>query len=221
MAVDSQGRDLFDLGDGVGLICGNPRPVSYKFPPPSPPPSPPVVVRKEPPPEPGPTPLPPPKVEEPQHTCPTCQMTIDVHTKTKTIKFTAKASEGYLSGTWSIDGHEIGKGATLLVSHDRLLKLAGKGEHEIVFKAVDGQGHEVICKGSVALQQGKKGRFWLFRLPGLNCLYAWTVDIGNWKLVGTIEKLGCLALGYGIYSSLPGGAVANAKEWIPGRPAAQ
>ena len=144
-------------------------------------------------------------------------MVIELNPKSKIIRLTAKSTE-YLSGTWFIDGQEIGRGAVLLVSHDRLLKLAGKGQHEIVFKAVDGQGHEIVCKGTVELEK-KKGRFWLFKLPGLNCIYAWTVDIKNWSLAGALEKGACLAAGAGIYFGLPGGA--NVKYWVPGRPSFQ
>jgi len=174
--------------------------------PPAPPP-PPVARIPEPQPEPPAPPPPPVVVETPQHTCPTCEMAIELNPKARVVRLTAKASEGYLSGIWSIGGQEIGRGASLLVSHDRLLKLAGKGESEIEFTSRDSAGHLVVCKGSVVLQKTKKGRFWLFKIPVINCLYAWTVDIKNWSLQGAIEKGACAALGVGTWYTLTHGGV--------------
>lgn len=210
---------LFTQGGKVAADgrCGNE--IFEVFLPPQPEPSAPIpsVVRREPPPEPEPAPVLPPAAEAPKHTCPTCEMVIELNPKSKIIRLTSKVTNGYASGEWSIDGKPLGIGSSILVSHSRLLKLAGKGEHQIAFKTHDSEGHEVICVGTVKLD--KKGRFWLFYLPGLNCLYAWTVDIKNWSLPGTIEKVGCLAAGAGIYFGLPGGA--NVKYWVPGRPSFQ
>lgn len=198
--------------------CGNEIFEVFLPPQPAPPPPPPPAVRKEPPPEPERIPPPPPPAaEEPKHICPTCELVIELNPKSKIIRLTSKVTHGYASGEWSIDGEPLGIGSSILVSHSRLLKLAGKGEHQIAFKTHDSEGHEVICVGTVKLD--KKGRFWLFYLPGLNCLYAWTVDIKNWSLPGTIEKVGCLAAGAGIYLGLPG--EANVKYWVPGRPSFQ
>ena len=210
---------LFTQGGKVAADgrCGNEIFEIFLPPQPAPPPPPPPVVRKEPPPEPEPAPAPPtPAAEVPKHTCPTCEMVIELNPKSKIIRLTSKVTNGYASGEWSIDGKPLGIGSSILVSHSRLLKLAGKGEHQITFMTHDSEGHEVICVGTVKLD--KKGRFWLFYLPGLNCLYAWTVDIKNWSLPGTVEKVGCLAAGAGIYFALPGGGAANIKYWVPGRP---
>lgn len=216
----AMGRQIFRMPANTPLFtqegkvaadgrCGNEIFEVFLPPQPAPPMLPPPAVVRVPEPEPEPAPLPPPVVAEPPaHVCPTCEMTIDVHQKTKIIRLSHKASDGYLSGQWLIDGKEIGRGSSLMISRERLMKLAGKGEHEIVFKASDGQGHEIVCRGTVVLEQGRKGRFWLFKIPVLNCLYAYTVDIKNWSVSGTIEKAACAALGVGTWYTLTHGGAA-------------
>ena len=279
VAVDDQGRDLFDLGDGVGQVCGNPRPVSYTFPKPTPLEPPGCVITgnadtgfgadvklvtrgkmyldgkfirdwrpgDKPSPEldnagpgehtfrldvvgPGGSascrakfkleapPPPPAVVETPQHTCPTCTVDVQISPDGQTFLLVATFPEGYLSGAWYIDGKKIGEGSNYPVSYGHLLELAGTGEHEIVFKAVDGQGHEVVCsRAGIKLVTTKHGRYWVWWIPGLNCAYAWTADIKNWSVGGAIEKLSCVAAGVGTYYVLVHGTLVPLKIWIPGR----
>lgn len=186
-----------------------------------------IVITEPPPapqPEPEPEPEPPPPPQDlrpvpPDYVpvvedCPKCVKVVisNLDKKGKLLKFSAQFDKDvYVSGKWVMDsGKVIGIGNDLLISYERLEKLFGKkkGEHTIRFIGRDAHDDEVSCKGTIVIK--KHGRHWLFKFPGLNCLYAWTADIANWSLGGTVEKLSCAAAGVGAYFYLAEDGVVKA-----------
>ncbi len=151
VAVDSQGRDMFDLGpeDGNGKVCGNPRVVSIPIIPP-PPAAPAPPPRVEPPPPPVEVPAPPPAEVvsiPPQTEC-------EIRPSAATAKFGDSVTfEGYIrgdadgaAGKWSRDDwEEIGQGGSITVKAEKNTSIA--------FRVTDSMGRRTVCRGSLTVVQ--------------------------------------------------------------------
>ncbi len=198
-------------------------------PPVAPPPAPeqptPPAVTPAPPPQPPAEPIvirlvPPEDEKSPARECPKC-LKVEISKldkKGQVLRFSAKFNKNNIvsvSGNWVTDkGTIIGKGSDLLVSYQRLEKLFGKkpGTHTVRFVGKDADGHDVICGGEIEIR--RHGRYWLFYLPGFNCLYQ-AAHPKKWKGWDGVEKAGCIAGGIMAGFALgEGGVVALVKTGL-------
>jgi hypothetical protein len=91
---------------------------------------------------------------------------------------------------WTFNGVEMNKTFMVTLTFGEMLKAAGgkPGLYPLAILASDSEGRELRCGINIRLM--KKGRMWVFKLPGVHCVYAYTKDIKNWSAMGTVEKVG-------------------------------